>query len=56
MGHTPSIYLDGHSAIRITFRNVKVKNGDVLRIVGTPDGVEPAPLDYVVFLPEGVVD
>ncbi|PLB44136.1 putative alpha-glucuronidase A [Aspergillus steynii IBT 23096] len=56
LGHTPSIYLDGHSAIRITFRDVKVKKGDVLKIVGQPDGVEPAPLDYVVLLPEGVVD
>ncbi|KAK1145233.1 hypothetical protein N8T08_004386 [Aspergillus melleus] len=56
LGHTPSIYLDGHSAIRITFRDVKVKKGDVLKIVGQADGVEPAPLDYVVLLPDGVVD
>jgi alpha-glucuronidase len=54
--HTPSIYLDGHSAIRVKFRGVKVKKGDTLKIVGRPDGVEPAPLDYVSFLPEGVVD
>jgi alpha-glucuronidase len=54
--HTPSIYLDGHSAIRVTFRGVKVKKGDTLRIVGKPDGFEPAPLDYVSFLPEGIVD
>ncbi len=56
LGHTPSIYLDGHSAIRKTFRGVKVKKGDMLKIVGKPDGVEPAPLDYVSFLPPGVVD
>ncbi|CEJ60150.1 Putative Alpha-glucuronidase [Penicillium brasilianum] len=54
--HTPSIYLDGHSAIRVKFRGVKVKEGDTLKIVGRPDGVEPAPLDYVSFLPEGLVD
>ncbi|KAJ6107364.1 hypothetical protein N7523_008687 [Penicillium sp. IBT 18751x] len=56
LSHTPSIYLDGHSAMRIKFRNVRVKRGDVLKIVGKPDGVEPAPLDYVAFLPQGVVD
>jgi alpha-glucuronidase len=54
--HTPSIYLDGHSATRIKFRGVKINKGDTLKIVGTPDGVEPAPLDYVAFLPQGVVD
>ena len=56
LGHASSVYLDGHSAIRITFRGVKIKKGDILKIVGTPDGIEPAPLDYVAFLPPGVVD
>lgn len=56
LSHTPSIYLDGHSATRIKFRGVKVHKGDVLKIVGTPSGVEPAPLDYVAILPRGVVD
>ena len=56
LGHTPSIYLDGHSATRITFHNVKLAKGDTLKIAGTPDGTEPAPLDYVVVLPAGVVD
>ena len=56
LGHTPSIYLDGHSATRKTLRAVHVKKGDELRIVGTPDGGEQAPLDYVAVLPPGVVD
>lgn len=56
LGHTPSIYIDGHSATRVTFANVTVAKGDVLKIVGTPDGDEPAPLDYVVLLPPGLVD
>ncbi|KAE9395330.1 alpha-glucuronidase A [Gymnopus androsaceus JB14] len=56
LGHTPSIYLDGHSATRITFRDVQVNQGDVLKIVGNPSGVEPAPIDYVVLLPQGVID
>ena len=56
LGHAPSTYLDGHSATRITFRGVEMEKGDVLKIVGTPDGIEPAPLDYVAVLPAGVVD
>ncbi|KAL5390628.1 hypothetical protein DPSP01_001703 [Paraphaeosphaeria sporulosa] len=56
LGHAPSVYLDGHSATRITFRNITVGKGDVLKISGRPDGVEPAPIDYVSFLPPGVVD
>ncbi|KAK5114120.1 hypothetical protein LTR62_002690 [Meristemomyces frigidus] len=56
LGHTPSIYLDGHSAIRVTFGNVSVTKGDVLKIVGTPDRIEKAPLDYISLLPVGVVD
>ncbi|KAJ7443919.1 alpha glucuronidase [Mycena galericulata] len=56
LGHTPSIYLDGISATRITFPEVSIKQGDTLKIVGQADGVEPAPLDYVSLLPAGVVD
>ncbi|KAJ5921264.1 hypothetical protein N7466_009590 [Penicillium verhagenii] len=56
LSHTPSIYLDGHSATRTKFRGVKIKKGDTLKIVGTPDGDEPAPVDYISILPEGVVD
>ncbi|KAJ5104456.1 Glycoside hydrolase superfamily [Penicillium alfredii] len=56
LSHTPSIYLDGHSTTRIKFRRIKGTKGDTLRIDGTPDGVEPAPLDYVALLPHGVVD
>ncbi|KAF2795049.1 glycoside hydrolase family 67 protein [Melanomma pulvis-pyrius CBS 109.77] len=56
LGHAPSIYLDGHSATRITFKGVKVNTGDILKIVGRPDGIEPAPIDYVSFLPPGIVD
>jgi alpha-glucuronidase len=56
LGHAPSIYLDGHSASRITFRNIEVKKGDILKVVGIPNGIEQAPLDYVSFLPPGMVD
>lgn len=58
LGHQqwPAFAPDGHSATRVTFRNVNVEKGDVLKIVGQPDGTEPAPLDYVALLPTGVVD
>lgn len=56
LSHTPSIYLDGHSATRIKFRGIHFSKGDILKVVGTPDGVEPAPLDYVSLLPQGVID
>lgn len=56
LGHAPSLYVDGSSAARITFRDVEIREGDTLRIVGRPDGLEPAPLDYVSLLPSGVVD
>ncbi|ORY16965.1 glycoside hydrolase superfamily [Clohesyomyces aquaticus] len=56
LGHAPSIYLDGHSATRITFKDIKVNKGDTLKIVGTANGIEPAPVDYVSFLPHGIID
>ena len=56
LGHAVSATLDGHTATRITFKGVKIEKGDTLKIVGTPDGAERAPLDYVAVLPPGVVD
>ncbi|KAL2858449.1 glycoside hydrolase superfamily [Aspergillus pseudoustus] len=54
--HDFSDLRDGHSATRITFNDIQVERGDVLMIVGTPDGTELAPVDYVSFLPEGIID
>ncbi|KAK4249347.1 alpha-glucuronidase 1 [Corynascus novoguineensis] len=56
LGRAPSPYVDGQTASRVTFRGVHIKKGSTLKIVGTPDGLEPAPLDYVSILPEGIVD
>lgn len=56
LGHEQSRHLDGHTATRITFKNVQVKKGDELKIKGTPNGIEAAPLDYVAFLPNGIID
>jgi len=56
LGHAVSANLDGHTASRVTFKGVKIQRGDMFKIVGTPDGVEMAPLDYVALLPPGVID
>lgn len=56
IGRAPSPYIDGHTASRITFKGVEVGEGVTLKIVGSPDGLEPAPLDYVSILPDGEVD
>jgi alpha-glucuronidase len=48
--------LDGHSAARMTFHNITIKKGDTVKISGTPNGGEAAPLDYIVVLPSGIVD
>ncbi|KAL2266730.1 hypothetical protein VTJ83DRAFT_6082 [Remersonia thermophila] len=56
LGKAPSPYIDGQTATRITFRDVRIRKGDVLKVVGTPDGEEPAPVDYVSILPKGIVD
>ncbi|OBT89615.1 hypothetical protein VE02_01709 [Pseudogymnoascus sp. 03VT05] len=56
LGHWPSEFLDGHSATRITFDSVKIKKGDTIKIVGTPNGPELAPVDYIVLLPKGIID
>jgi alpha-glucuronidase len=56
LGHAVSINLNGHTASRTTFNRVKIEKGDVLKIVGTPDGTEMAPLDYVAVLHPGILD
>ncbi|KAL2204524.1 alpha-glucuronidase [Sarocladium strictum] len=56
LGKAPTFYIDGQTATRITFKDVKVKSGSTLKIVGKPDGNEPAPVDYISILPEGVID
>lgn len=56
IGKAPVFYIDGQTATRITFKGIDITNGDTLKIVGQPDGEEPAPVDYISILPEGVVD
>ncbi len=43
----PSKEPNGDNSTRFTARNVELKPGDVLRVDGTPDGSDPAALDYI---------
>ncbi|KAK3716614.1 hypothetical protein LTR37_006244 [Vermiconidia calcicola] len=56
LSHAPVLYIDGQTAIRITFKDVDIPSRATLKIVGVPDGQEPAPVDYVSIFPPGVVD
>jgi alpha-glucuronidase len=47
----PSNHPHGDNSIRRTIRNVELKPGDVLRVEGTPDGADPAALDYIEVSP-----
>ena len=38
---------DGHSSMRRRIGPLALRPGDVIQIVGQPDGGEPAALDYV---------
>jgi alpha-glucuronidase len=39
--------LDGHTSTRFTIPGVHLMPGDTLELRGTPDGAEPAPVDYI---------
>ena len=50
--HLPSDQMNGHTSTRRTVSGVNLRAGDVVRIVGHPDGGESAPIDYVEIVPE----
>ncbi|KAI1259706.1 glycoside hydrolase superfamily [Xylariaceae sp. FL1019] len=56
LGYTLTRGIDGHSATRVTFKDVQIEKGDVVRIETLPNGRETAPIDYIAVLPKGVVD
>ncbi|OTA95231.1 glycoside hydrolase family 67 protein [Hypoxylon sp. CO27-5] len=56
LGYTVTRGIDGHSATRITFKGIEIKEGDVVRVDTKANGRETAPLDYIAVLPPGVVD
>lgn len=47
----PSDKMNGHTSTRHTTPNVEFHSGNMLSIVGHPQGGEPAPLDYVELIP-----
>jgi alpha-glucuronidase len=46
-GNFPSRRPNGDNSTRYTARGVDLKPGDVIRVEGTPDGTDPAALDYI---------
>ncbi len=48
----PGDSMSGDTSTRFTLSHVALHPGDLLRVVGRPNGGEPAPLDYVELTPE----
>jgi len=48
--HLPSQKPDGSSATRRVIHGLALRPGDRIRIEGTPDGQEYAPLDYIEII------
>jgi alpha-glucuronidase len=49
--HLPSNHPNGDNSTRRIIPNIDLKTGDTLRITGTPDGADPAALDYIEITP-----
>ncbi len=49
----PATEPNADSSTRYTARGVALRRGDTIRIEGTPDGAERAPVDYVEIRPAG---
>ncbi|KAL2827754.1 glycoside hydrolase superfamily [Aspergillus cavernicola] len=47
---------DGGSKTRITFENVNILDGDVLKVVSKADGWDAGVFDYVAVFPAGIID
>jgi alpha-glucuronidase len=50
-GAFPSRRPHGDNSMRYTAQGIDLKPGDVLRVTGTPDGADPAALDYIELTP-----
>ena len=46
----PSFRPDGDNSTRFTTGEIELKRGDILRVEGTPEGRDPAAVDYVELL------
>ncbi len=49
--HLPSQRPNGDNSTRYILHDVDLKTGDQIRIEGTPDGADPAALDYIEITP-----
>ena len=47
----PSLRPNGDNSTRFTTQAIDLKDGDILRVEGTPDGRDPAALDYIELEP-----
>jgi len=47
----PSTRPNGDNSTRKTIPGIDLKPGDTIRIEGTPDGLDPAALDYIEITP-----
>jgi alpha-glucuronidase len=47
----PSRHPNGDNSTRLIAPSVELKAGDVIRVEGTPDGTDPAALDYIELEP-----
>ncbi len=47
----PDLHPDGETSTRISFPDIYLAPGDTVSLRGTPDGTEPAPLDYIEITP-----
>jgi alpha-glucuronidase len=47
----PSRHPHGDNSTRHIVHNVRLKPGDTIRVEGTPDGADPAAVDYIEILP-----
>ena len=52
----PSRRPNGDNSTRFTLHDVRLRPGDVLRVEGTPDGSDPAALDYIEIDPAATAD
>jgi alpha-glucuronidase len=55
-GTFPTDKPDGHSSTRRTFIGVALRPGDEIRIIGTPDRDERAPIDYIEIISKSPED
>ena len=48
----PGDTLNGSTSTRRTLDHVAIHHGDIVQVIGWPDGIEKAPLDYLSIVPD----